>query len=71
MELEPGTISASLDAAATAIGVGMVIGGFVGGLARLLRGAGRGDLEHSALKAGYLFAVVCLVVRAAELAHIV
>jgi hypothetical protein len=68
VEFEASPISAFLEAAATAVGVGMVLGGFAAGLAAVLRGSGREKLESRALDAGYAFAAVCLAVRLAELA---
>jgi hypothetical protein len=69
MEFEAGPVSALLEASATAVGVGMVLGGFAAGLAILLRGSPRDALDRAALEAGYVFAAVCLVLRLAELAQ--
>ena len=61
-----GPLSALLEAAATAVGVGMVLGGFVAGLAGLLRRRTRSEIERSIVVAGYPAAVFCLGVRLVE-----
>jgi hypothetical protein len=66
---EVGPVSALLEASATAVGVGMVLGGFVAGLAALLRRSARDEIERSVLVAGYPFAAFCLGVRLVELAQ--
>lgn len=68
METGSGPITTFLEAAATAVGVGLVLGGFVAGLAGLLRGVAREELELLALKGGYVGAAACLASRAVELA---
>jgi len=67
VEFENGPVTAFLEACATAVGVGMVIGGFVAGLIGVLCGASRDVVELRVLKAGYVFAAFCLVARLAEL----
>jgi hypothetical protein len=69
--MEPGPISALLEAAAAAVGVGMVLGGFFAGLAGRLLGRAGDELEGDILSGGYLAASVCLGLRLVELAHIV
>ncbi len=66
--MEQGPISALLEAAAAAVGVGMVLGGFFAGLVVRLRRA-RHDFERDVVDAGYVVAAVCLLVRLAELVH--
>lgn len=68
METKPGPITTFLEAAATAVGVGLVLGGFVAGLSGLLRGVAREELELRALRGGYVGAAACLASRAVELA---
>lgn len=63
MEFEAGPITAFVEACATAIGVGMVLGGFAAGLVGVLRGTARETLELRALVVGYAFAASCLVAR--------
>lgn len=67
MEFEASPMTAFLEASATAVGVGMVLGGFAAGLAGVLTSRPRGELEHQALKAGYFFAACCLIMRWAEI----
>lgn len=69
MELEAGPVSALLEASATAIGVGMVLGGFVAGLAALLCRRARDEMERGVVASGYVFAAVCLAVRLVEIAR--
>jgi hypothetical protein len=66
VEIEASPATVILEAAATTVGVGMVLGGFVAGLIGVLRGAQGGTLELRALKAGYAFAAGCLVVRVVD-----
>lgn len=68
MEFADSSITAILEASATAVGVGMVLGGFGAGLAGVLVGTPRDQVEYSALKAGYVFAAFCLVMRWADIA---
>ena len=68
MEFEDSSITAFLEACATAVGVGMVLGGFAAGLVGVLRNTPRDVLELRVLKVGYLFAAVCLLVRLFDLA---
>lgn len=63
MKVEDSPITAFLEASATAVGVGMVLGGFAVGLIGVLRRKSRDELEFHALKAGYLLALFCLAVR--------
>jgi hypothetical protein len=67
MEFEVGPISALLEASASAVGVGMVLGGFVAGLAALLDRIPRDMAERRVLNAGYGFAAFCLAVRLVEI----
>jgi hypothetical protein len=67
VEFEAGPITVFLEASATAVGVGMVLGGFAVGLAGVLMGVPRDHLEHGALKAGYIVAAFCLVMRWADI----
>ncbi len=69
--MEPGPISAFLETAAVAVGVGMVLGGFLAGLAGRLLGRAGYELEGDIVSGGYLAASVCLGLRLVELAHIV
>lgn len=71
MEFEDSPITAFLEAAATSVGVGMVLGGFFAGLAGVLCGASREDLERQVLTAGYLVAALCFVLRLTELTRII
>jgi hypothetical protein len=70
VELEEGPITAILEAAATSVGVGMVLGGFVAGLVGVLLKLPRETLELGVLNAGYFMAALCLLVRAVDLATI-
>jgi hypothetical protein len=67
VEFEDSPITAFLEAAATSVGVGMVLGGFFAGLAGVLSRAPREVLERQVLNAGYVVAAFCLVLRLAEL----
>lgn len=69
--MEPGPISAFLEEAAAAVGVGMVLGGFAAGLTGRLLCKASGDLERDVLSGGYLAASICLGLRLVELLHIV
>ena len=69
MEFETGPISALLEACASAVGVGMVLGGFVAGLVALLDRRPRDLVERRILNAGYGFAAFCLAVRLMEIAQ--
>lgn len=71
MGFEDGLITAFLEASATAVGVGMVLGGFAAGLLGVLRRTPRDVLELRVLKVGYLFAAVCLLVRLGDLSGII
>jgi len=68
VEFEASPITAFLEASATAVGVGMVLGGFATGLVGVLCGTSRDVLELQVLKVGYLFAALCLVIRLADIA---
>lgn len=68
MDFEVGPLSALLEASATAVGVGMVLGGFAAGLMSVVVGRSRDELERRTLKAGYFLAAFCLGVRCAEIA---
>jgi hypothetical protein len=68
VEFEASPVTAFLEASATAVGVGMVLGGFAAGLAGVLVGAPRDHVEYSALKAGYVLRAFCLVMRWAGIA---
>lgn len=67
MEFEAGPISALLEASATAVGVGMVLGGFVAGLAMLLRAGSAQETERAVVGAGYVFGAFCLALRLMEI----
>ena len=67
MEFHDSPITALLEASATAVGVGMVLGGFGAGLVGVLRGTPREKIELRVLEVGYLFAAACLVVRFADI----
>jgi hypothetical protein len=67
MKCEASPVTALLEASATAVGVGMVLGGFAAGLVGVLIGRPRDVLEGQVLKAGYFFAAFCLVMRWAEI----
>jgi hypothetical protein len=69
MEFEVGPISALLEASATAVGVGMVLGGFFAGLRGLLQESARGRVEQDVVDAGYIGAAFCLVVRLVEMSQ--
>jgi len=71
MEFEAGPISALLEAFATAVGVGMVLGGFAAGLVALFQRRPRNEAERWAVVAGYVFGAFCLAVRLAELSQII
>ncbi|HEX2162263.1 MAG TPA: hypothetical protein VHF88_10645 [Thermoleophilaceae bacterium] len=71
MKFEESPVTAFLEAAATSVGVGMVLGGFFAGLAGVLCGAPREDLERQVLTAGYLVAALCFALRLVELARII
>lgn len=60
---ETSLVTALLEASATAVGVGMVLGGFAAGLVAVLLRRPRAESEYRALKAGYLFAAFCLAAR--------
>jgi hypothetical protein len=62
-----GLLSAILEAVATAIGVGIVFGGFVGATAGLVGGWSRKDVERHALRDGYFGAVFALAWWGADL----
>lgn len=66
MEFEDSPITAFLEASATAVGVGMVLGGFAAGLMGVLRGRPQAELEFHVVRVGYLFAAFCLFVRMAD-----
>jgi hypothetical protein len=70
MSLERGPISPFLEASAAAVGIGMVLGGFVAGLVGLLVGAERPDLELRVMRFGYVGAAGCLALRLAEMSTI-
>ncbi|MDP9133829.1 MAG: hypothetical protein M3N56_03265 [Actinomycetota bacterium] len=70
MEFEDSAITAFLEAAATAVGVGMVLGGFVAGLAGLLGGWERGKLEFEVMRCGYGSAAACLALRLVDISGI-
>ncbi len=67
MTFESGPFSALLEASATAVGVGMVLGGFAAGLVGVLVGRPQDVLERQVLKTGYFFASLCLVMRWADI----
>lgn len=67
MEFGVGPISALLEASATAVGVGMVLGGFLAGLRGLLWERARSRVEQDVVNAGYIGAAFCLVVRLVEM----
>ncbi len=69
MEFEASPITAFLEASATAASVGMVLGGFAAGIVGVLASMPRDRLEHGALKTGYVFAALCLVVRWIDIAR--
>lgn len=60
---EASPLTAFLEASATAVGVGMVLGGFAAGFAGVLAGRPRDELEYQVLKVGYFVAAFCLVMR--------
>jgi hypothetical protein len=68
VRIEDGTITAFLEASATAVGAGMVLGGFAAGLLSVVVSRSRDELERRVLKAGYFLAAFCLGVRWAEIA---
>jgi len=65
--MDSGPISALLEASATAVGVGMVLGGFVAGLVGLLGRSAREELERRGVDLGYMAAAFCLAVRLLEM----
>jgi hypothetical protein len=67
VKLEDSPITYFLEAAATSIGVGMVLGGFVAGGLGMVRGKSRAELEFQALQAGYASGALCLGLRVAEM----
>jgi hypothetical protein len=67
VEFEASPITAFLEASATAVGVGMVLGGFAVGLAGVLMHAPRDQLERGVFKAGYIAAAFCLAMRWADI----
>jgi hypothetical protein len=71
VDFEDSLITAFLEASATAVGVGMVLGGFAAGLLGVLRRTPRDVFELRVLKVGYLFAAVCLLVRLGDLGGII
>ncbi len=71
MELDPGPLSALFEASATAVGVGMVLGGFVAGLVGALGRRGRDEYEREVVNAGYMAAAFCLAARLVEIATII
>jgi hypothetical protein len=71
MGFEAGPISALLEACASAVGVGMVLGGFAAGLVALFDGKSRDMIERRVLNAGYGFAAFCLAVRLVEITQII
>lgn len=68
MEFEGSLITALLEASANAVGVGMVLGGFVAGVIGLLTEVSRDELERSVLKVGYGVAAFSLAVRLSDIA---
>lgn len=70
MECEESLVTAILEAAATAVGMGMVLGGFAAGLVGVLLRLSRDALELGVLKVGYVMATFCLIVRMFDLATI-
>jgi hypothetical protein len=70
MEFEASATTTFLEAAATAVGVGMVLGGFVAGLTGLLSGWDRGKLDFHVFRFGYGGAALCLALRLADMATI-
>lgn len=70
MELEGGKITAFLEAAATAVGVGVVLGGFIAGLVGLLSGWDRETLDLRVVKYGYAGATACVVLRLIDMASV-
>jgi hypothetical protein len=69
VDFEVGPLSALLEASATAVGVGMVLGGFGAGLVALLHGSTRSEIEQDIVIAGYPCAAFCLAVRLMELSQ--
>jgi len=69
VDFEAGPLSALLEASATAVGVGMVLGGFGAGLATLSCRWSRNEAEQAIVRAGYVFGAFCLAVRLVELAQ--
>jgi hypothetical protein len=68
-----GPLTAVLEATATAVGAGVVLGGVAAGILGLVQGASRADVEEKALASGYIgggigaaLALVDLILRYAQ-----
>lgn len=68
MEFKASPVTALLEACATAVGVGMVLGGFAAGLVSVLLGRSQELLERRVLQVGYLTAAFCLAMRLLDIA---
>lgn len=63
-----GLLTAALEALAAAVGAGIVLGGFAGGIYRLLTERLRGELEARVLADGYAGGVVAILIVGIDLA---
>jgi hypothetical protein len=68
MEFEASLVTALLEASASAVGVGMVLGGFIAGVIGQRTKMSRDELERFGLKAGYGLAAFALAVRLTDVA---
>jgi hypothetical protein len=62
-----GPTTATLEALASLIGAGLIVGGFAGGLVSLLCGDPRSEIEQAALNGGYLGGAFGLVLLAVDI----
>lgn len=62
-----GSATAFMEALASSIGAGAVVGGFVGGLTSFLSGRPTSEPEERALRYGYFGGLVGLVLLAADI----